>query len=152
MINNYLKKFNKIQVLIDACIIVISYHLAYYLSFYALRFDFLQISVIEKYAPLNKYTDKLMFLVLLYLFLYYFFEVYTPNENKLTLTKVFRIILTNILGVVLFLFTLYFQKGFDIARYFIILFFVINVILSIGVRMLYFYCLKIMRKKQHLIS
>ena len=138
----------------DACIIVISYLLAYYLRFIVLNnvFDFFKMNVNEKWYSLNVYTDKLILMVLLYLFSYYFLKVYTPIENKLTLPKVLQIVLANIMGIVLFLFALYLQKEYDISRKFLILFFVMNVILSIGSRMLYSCYLKIMRKKKQLIS
>jgi FlaA1/EpsC-like NDP-sugar epimerase len=132
------RKFNKIHVLMDACIIIISYLLAYYLRFFVLNtgFDFFKIGVNEKWYSLNVYTDKLILIVPVYLFLYYFFKLYTPIENRLTLTRVFQIILANILGIVLFLFALYLQKEYNISRQFLILFFVMNVILSVGSRML----------------
>ena len=154
MIKYYQKKFNKIHVLMDACIIIISYLLAYYLRFFVLNngFGFFKMGVNEKWYSLNVYTDKLILIVPLYLFLYYFFNLYTPIENKHTLTKVFQIILVNILGIALFLLALYLQKEYNISRLFLILFFVMNVILSVVPRMLYSYCLKIRRKKQQLIS
>lgn len=150
MIKYCQKKFYKIHVLIDACIIVISYLLAYYLRYCVL--NNVSIGVNEKWYSLNAYTDKLIFIVPLYLFLYYFLDLYTPMENKLTLIKVFKIILANILGIVLITFALYLQKEYDISRQYLIFFFVMNVILSVGTRILYSYCLKFMRKKQQLIS
>lgn len=148
MIKNHHDKFNKIHVLMNACIIVISYLLAYYLRFYVLNngLDFFKIGIIEKWYPLDAYTGKLVLIVPLYLFLYYFFNLYTPIEQKLTLTKVCQIILVNILGIVLFLLALYIQKENDISRQFLVLFLAINVMLSVVPRMLYSYFLKIRRK------
>lgn len=151
-----LKKFNRIYVLMDAGIIAISYLLAYYLKFYVLNvnnvFNFFEMSINEKWYSLNVYTDKLILMVPLYLFLYYFLNVYTPIENKLTLTKVFQIILANIMGIVLFLIALYLQKDHELSRKFLLLFFVMNVILSIVPRMPYSYYLKIMHRKHQSIS
>lgn len=154
MINYYPKKFSKSYILVDACNIVISYLLAYYLRFTILinGIDFFELGAKEKYYPLNVYTDSLILLVPLYLFLYCFLNLNTSLENKITLKKVLQIVLTNILGIVLFLIALYLHKEIDLSRKFLTLFFLLNVILSIGSRMLYSYCLKIIRKKQQLKS
>ena len=151
MIKSHQKKFNKIHVLMYACIIVISYLLAYYLRFYVLNngFEVFKIDVNEKWYSLNVYTGKLVLIVPFYLLLFYFFNLYTPIEQKLTLTKVCQIILANILGIVLFLLALYIQKKHDISRQFLVLFFVLNIILSIVPRMLFFYFLKIRRKNNN---
>ncbi len=149
MMKYYQKKFNKIHILMDACIIVFSYLLAYYLRFFVLnnRFDFFRMGVNEKWYSLNVYSGKLILIVPLYLCFYYFLNLYAPIKTKFTLTKVFQTVLANVLGMALLLCALYLQRENDISRQFLLLFFVINVILSVGSRMLYSYYLKIIRKK-----
>ena len=144
------RKFHKVNVLIDACIIVFSYLLAYYLRFYIIT----NVTSVanEKWYPLHVYGDKLIFIVPLYLFLNYFFDLYTPMENTSSLTKIFKIILINTLGIVLTTITLYLQKESDVSRQFLIIFFIINATLTIVTKILPSYCLKIMSKKQQLKS
>lgn len=153
MLKNYLKGFSKIQVLMDACIMVISYLLAYYLRFHILNnvFGVFRMGVNERWYSVNVYTDQLVLMVALYLLAYFLLEVYTPIGDKLTSTKIFRIIIANILGFGLFLSALYLQKVPYLSRKLLFLFFVMNLILGIGSRMLCAYCLKVIHKKQQLV-
>lgn len=150
MMKYFRKGFHKVYVLRDACIIVASYFLAYYLRFYVLYNVHMDAN--EKWYSLKVYTDKLILIIPLYLFIYFLCGLYAPIENKFTLSKFLKTILANILGILLILFALYLQMEFDISRQFLLFFFASNVILSVGARELHSYGLKIMGKNQQTIS
>jgi Undecaprenyl-phosphate glucose phosphotransferase len=83
----------------------------------------------------------------MYLFIYYFSQLYTPKRGKRRWVETFHIILANIFGVAFFTFTLYFEKEMNISRAFLIIFFIMNIAFSSGARMLLSYSLKVARRK-----
>jgi Undecaprenyl-phosphate glucose phosphotransferase len=83
----------------------------------------------------------------MYLFIYYFSQLYTPKRGKRRWVETFHIILANIFGVAFFTFTLYFEKEMNISRAFLIIFFIMNIAFSSGARMLLTYSLKVARRK-----
>jgi len=148
MIKDNQKMLNKVHVLMDACIIVVAYLLTYYLRFFSPLTN-LSFLMVEKgtFYSLGEYSFRLVYLVPLYLFIYYFSKLYTPKRGKRKWTEIFYIILANFFGIAFFTLILYFQKEKDISRGFLTFFFIINVILGVSSRMLLTYSLKIARRK-----
>ncbi|MDD3172366.1 MAG: undecaprenyl-phosphate glucose phosphotransferase [Herbinix sp.] len=149
MIKDNQKMFNRIHVLMDACIIVISYLLTYYLRFYSIfskNLSFLQVEP-GTFLPFANYAKRLIFLVPLYLFVYHFTGLYTPKRGKRRWTEIFNIIIANTFGIAFFFSYLYIMKEFDISRKYIGLFFVLNISMSVASRMVLFHALRVARRK-----
>jgi Undecaprenyl-phosphate glucose phosphotransferase len=143
------KMFNSVHVLMDACIIVITYLLTYYLRFYSpltKLFPFLQAEP-KNFYSLGGYAQRLILLVPLYLFIYYFAHLYTPKRGKRRWIEIFNIIVANTFGIAFFSSFLYITKEKDISRYFLGFFFSLNIILSIAARMILAQALRIARRK-----
>lgn len=149
MIKDNQKMFNRVHVLMDACIIVISYLLTYYIRFYSIfskKVPFLRVEP-NTFLSLSSYARDLIFLVPLYLFVYYFCQLYTPKRSKRRWIEVYNLLLANIFGIAFFTFYLYMVKEFHISRYYIGLFFALNFTLGITFRMLLSYALRVARRK-----
>jgi Undecaprenyl-phosphate glucose phosphotransferase len=149
MIKDNQKMFNRVHVLMDACIIVISYLLTYYLRFksiFAEKITFLQVEP-GTYLPISSYAKRLVFLVPLYLFVYYFSHLYTPKRGKRRWVEVFNLIIANIFGLAFFFSYLYIIKEIDISRSYIGLFFALNITLGVAFRMVLANALRAARRK-----
>ncbi len=148
MIKDNQKMFNRVHVLMDACIIVIAYLLTYYLRFYS-PLTYLSRFRVEPrtFYPLGIYAQSLIFLVPLYLFIYYFAHLYTPKRGKRRWIEIFNIVLANTFGIAFFFSYLYITKEFNISRYFLGLFYCLNILLSIVARMSLAQALRVARRK-----
>lgn len=143
MIKDNQKMLNRFHALLDACIIIITFILAYYLRFSS---PFFKVELGYFYS-LKKYMALLVYLVPMYLIIYYIFRVYTPKSGNKKWLEIINITLSNIVGIAFFVLILYFQKEFNISRIFFILFFFINLVLSVSSRMLFDYSLKVAHRK-----
>ena len=143
MIKDNQKMLNWAHVVLDACIVAISYVLSYYLRFYS------PLTRVERgtFYPLRVYALWLVFLIPLYLLLYYFNRLYTPKRGKRKWLEVFQIILANTLGIAFFTFTLYLRKEINISRHFLGIFYGTNIVLSSAARLTLAYALKVIRRK-----
>lgn len=148
MIKDNQKMLNRAHVLMDACIIVLSYLLAYYLRFNSILTK-LPLLYAEKgtYYPLDVYVQRLSILVPLYLIIYYYLKLYAPKRSKKKWTEFFYLTMANALGVVFFTFVLYMQGEIDISRWLLFFFSAVNVFFSTFARMLLAHILKFVRKK-----
>ena len=149
MIKDNQKMFNRVHVLMDACIIAISYLLTYYLRFssiFARKLPFLQAEP-GTYLSFNNYAKRLIFLVPLYLFIYYFSRLYTPKRGRRRWEEIFNLLIANIFGLAFFTSYLYFLGEMHISRKYIGLFFVLNIALGVAFRMLLSHILRIARRK-----
>lgn len=149
MIKDNQKMFNRIHVLMDACIIVVAYLLTYYLRFHSPLTRLLTFLKVEPgtFLPLRIYAQPLILMVPLYLFIYYFSRLYTPKRGKKTGYEFIHLTLANIFGITFFFSFLYLTKQTHISRYFLGLFFVLNILLSTAARMTLSYILKVARRK-----
>lgn len=149
MIKDNQKMFNRLHVLMDACVIVVAYLLTYYLRFdsFLSHFKFFRLGDKELYYPMDEYAKRLIFLVPLYLFIYYFSHLYTPKRGKRRWTEVANIFVANVFGIAFFFSFLYLTKEFYISRKFSGLFFVINTSLSVAARMILSQFLRAARRR-----
>jgi Undecaprenyl-phosphate glucose phosphotransferase len=143
MIKDNQKMLNRLHIVMDACMIVASYLLTYYLRFYS---PFVQVKP-GTFLSTGKYSLFLLYLVPVYIFIYYFSRLYTPKRGKRKWVEIFNLIVANIVGIPFFTFILYFVREKNISRNFIILFFIINVLLGALSRSLLSYALKVARRK-----
>lgn len=146
-----IKKINKLQIPIDILTMIISCIFAYVLRFNS-SFRYFLMGDNQKSLPSFLYTKKLIILIPLLLVIYCIFKLYTPLQNKNLLRMLFQIILANMCAAILFVFVMFLQNDYMISRGFLILFLVINIVLSASSRMLYSLGMKIMGKKQPLAS
>lgn len=148
MIKDNQKTLNRLHILMDAIIIVISYLIAYYLRFYSFLTS-LQIFNVEKgsFYSLTIYARSLYFLVPLYLIIYNWAKLYTPKRGKRRWTEFFHIAYSNFIGLSFYFFVLYMLREDDISRIFLGMFTVTNVILSTIARMTITNILRSIRRK-----
>lgn len=149
MIKDNQKMFNRIHVLMDACIIVIAYLLTYYLRFesFLKYLSFFRGGPHEKYYAPEVYASWLIYLVPLYLFVYYYSNLYTPKRIKKRWSEIFNIFLANVFGIAFFFAILYLMREQDISRKFLGLFLVVNSSMSIAARMILTQILRAARRK-----
>jgi Undecaprenyl-phosphate glucose phosphotransferase len=149
MIKDNQKMFNRLHVLMDACIIAISFLLTYYLRFYVLIyiFDFFKLGPKERFYEVQVYAKNLLFIVPVYLIIYYFSQLYTPKRSKRRWTEIFYVILANIFGIAFFGFFLYLTGENHISRKFLGVFFSLNISISVIARMILTHALRIARRK-----
>lgn len=151
MIKDNQKMLNKFHILMDAIIIAVAYLLTYYIRFFSPLPKFTGLSFLQAewgtYYPLGDYAKRLIYLIPMYLFIYYFCRLYTPKRGKSKWLEIFNLIMANAFGIVFFTFTLYIQKEMNISRWFLFIFFTTNVILSSGSRMILSHTLRVARRK-----
>lgn len=150
MIKDNQKMFNRVHVLMDACIIVIAYLLTYYLRFYSpltKLFAFLRVEKNTGFYSIDVYAKRLIFVVPLYLFIYYFTHLYTPKRGRRRWIELFNIVLANTFGIAFFFSFLYITKEFNISRYFLGIFYSLNILLSVAARMILTQALRTARRK-----
>lgn len=148
MIKDNQKTLNRLHILMDALIIVISFLIAYYMRFYSFLTSLSLFSVEKKtFYPLSVYAQSLYILVPLYLFLYDRAKLYTPKRSKKRWTEFYHITYSNFLGLTFYLFLLYMIKEEHISRLFLGMFTFINIILCAVARMSIAQVLRTFRRK-----
>jgi len=136
------KHFNRLQVVIDAFVIALSYFLAWVIKFYV---PFLNDNVGR--LPFRVYMSALLFIVPGYLILNYAFNMYTPKRMQGRRLELSNIIKANTIGMFLFVGVLYLVKQIDFSRHVIFIFYVVNIFLETLSRNLIRLGLRQMRSK-----
>lgn len=142
MIKENQKHFNRLQVVIDAFVIALSYFLAWVIKFYV---PFLNDNVGR--LPFRVYMSALLFIVPGYLILNYAFNMYTPKRIQGRRLELSNIIKANTIGMFLFVGALYLVKQIDFSRHVIVIFYVVNIFLETVSRNLIRLGLRQMRSK-----
>ena len=142
LIQDNQKNFSRLQMLLDAFVVAVSYIAAWLIRFigpmaysavFALSFE--------------QYMFALIFIVPGYLLLYQAFTLYEPMHMQGRRLLLANVIKANILGMLLIIFALYMLEESDFSRLLIYIFCAINIVLEWGVRMLIFALLRNMRRK-----
>ena len=142
MIKDNQKHFNRLQVVIDAFVIALSYILAWLIKFEG---PFAANSV--KALSFQQYMILLVGIVPGFLILYYAFNLYTPKRMQGRRLELANITKANTIGVFLVIGALYVLKQLDYSRAVLFIFCVINIVAEAVVRNLIRYVLRDMRKK-----
>lgn len=143
MIKDNQKVFNRLLVVLDAAIIAVSFILAYYIKFYILN-DGPGLGVL----PVENYIELLPILVPGFILLYYRCSVYAPKRTIRCKYEIFSIIQANTIGLGLMIVLLYMVvKEIDYSRSVIMLFYVLNIFLTSGLRVVLRKSLRTMRRK-----
>lgn len=128
MIKNNQQHFNRLHVVFDAIVVVLSYAFAWWLKFAsgivdreigALSFEF--------------YMKALILIVPLYLFLYYAFNLYTPKRVQGRRLELSNIIMANTVGILIvfagfFLVLSYSEDAKNFSRSMFVYFYVLNIV------------------------
>ena len=142
MIKDNQKHFNRLQVVIDAFVIALSYILAWLIKFEG---PFAAGSV--KALSFQQYMVLLIGIVPGFLILYYAFNLYTPKRMQGRRLEIANITTANTIGVFLVIGALYVLKQLDYSRAVLFIFYVINIVAETAVRNIIRYILRDMRKK-----
>ena len=140
MIKENQKHFNRLQVLIDAFVLLFSYVAAWVIKFQIISSD-------DGALSLRTYMIALPITVLVYLGLYYLFSLYTPKRVQCRRLELWNIVKANTVGIALFLGVLYLIKMMHFSREMLFIFYVINICLEAIARNLIRYFLRSMRRK-----
>lgn len=140
MIKENQKHFNRLQVVIDAFVIVISYVMAWVIKFQILKND-------DGKLPFRTYMFAMVCIVAVYLLLYILFSLYTPKRVQGRRLELWNIVKANTVGIALILGVLYLIKMIDFSRWMLFYFYVLNVILETIARNLIRYFLRDIRRK-----
>lgn len=144
MIKDNQKVFNRLHILIDGAVVVLSYILAWYIKFK---------SIFASHIPgtgalsMEEYFGLLYLIVPGYICLYAFFNMYTSKRALRKKYEVYGIFKANTVGMILFMTVLYLIKQEDISRRMIFIFYVINIVLTVCYRMVLRYILQFFRQK-----
>lgn len=133
---------NRIHVVIDAGVLIISYVLAWYLRFESGIFE-----IDPWFLSLQVYMTALVFIVPGYLILYYIFQLYAPKRVRGRRLEAWNIIQANTLGLLVFILVLYLTHEPNFSRTMIFVFFCVNVFLEVLVRNIIRIILRNIRKK-----
>lgn len=140
MIKENQKHFNRLQVVIDAFVIMLSYILAWVIKFKIMDNTGGALSV-------GTYMQIMLITTAGYLVLYDIFNLYTPKRVQGRRLEIWNITKANTVGIAAFLGILYLIKMIDFSRHMLVIFYVINIVLEAVVRNLIRYFLRNMRKK-----
>ena len=141
MIKDNQKFFNRLHVVIDACVIAVSYSLSWLLKFKSGIMD-----VEGDILVPSVYFSALIYLIPVYLLLYYAFNLYTSKRVQGRRLEAGNIIKANTVGVLSFILVLYIIKQIDFSRQMLFIFYVINVFLERLIRNIIRYCLRKFRE------
>lgn len=150
MIKDNQKTLNRLHILMDMLIIIISFLIAYYLRFYSFltNLSFLKVEV-GTFYPLGVYAQSLYILTPLYLLVYNQAKLYTPKRVKRKWTEFFHITYANIIGLSFYFFFLYMMEETNISRVFLGMFTAINIVLTTFARMSIAKILRMIRRRGH---
>ena len=142
MIKDNQKYFNRMHVVLDALVIIISYLLAWTLKF---RTELFGHSV--QTLPFAYYALAMVLIIPIYLVLYYACSLYTPKRvqgRRLEAANLFR---ANTIGLLVVILGLYMIKQQHFSRSMLVIFYAVNILLEIVLRNLIRYALRNIRRK-----
>ncbi len=127
MIKNNQKYLNWVHVIIDAFIIAASYMLAWWLKFES---QWSNVGPYDWHLPVETYFSAIPFIVIAYLIIYKFCNLYTPKRGTRYANEFLRIIEANIIGAVGMTSVLFIIWQQHFSRSMIAIFVALNIILT----------------------
>ncbi len=144
MIKDNQKVFNRMHILLDAIITVLSYVLSYVLKFYVLDPGTTGVGVL----PVKDYFVVLFFLVPAYILLYYYCNVYGSKRTGKRRREIGAIIQANTIGIGIYIVVLYlFVQEIHYSRSMMAIFYVLNIVITTFSRIILRKVLRSIRKK-----
>ncbi|MDE7307936.1 MAG: undecaprenyl-phosphate glucose phosphotransferase [Lachnospiraceae bacterium] len=142
MIKDNQKFLNRLHLVLDILMIIISYMLAWYLKFKSIFFE-----GIESKLSFSDYMLALIWIVPLFLLMYSAFSLYSPKRVMGRRVEISKIVQANSLGVMLILTILFITRQEHFSRQMTFIFYVINIFLGVAVRLGIHTLLRAMRKQ-----
>lgn len=139
MIRENQKFLNRIQVIMDMAIIVVSFLLAYYIRFYILN-GYKSMEFSDLFIPI-------LISIPMYLLLYTMFDLYSPKRTKSIYKEIFDIVKVNFVSALVLILGLYVFKIINFSRLALALFVILNTIITSINRLCLRYTLRKYRKK-----
>ncbi len=143
MIKDNQKYFNRLQVLLDAAIVIISYVFAWFIKFRVMADENVGVGVLSA----RQYFNMLFLIVPGYVILYYMFHLYTSKRDTQTRYEISSILMSNAVGIGCFMVLQYLLKQMHFSREMLLIFVIANVTLMILSRSLIHQVLRSLRKK-----
>ena len=144
MIKDNQKVFNRLHLVVDAIVVLISYLLAWYIKFAT---GFADTEPGAGALSKETYFRFLYFLVPGYIAIYYYFNMYKPKRVTRRKVELINIISANTAGLVFFIVVLYVIKQPHFSRIMMFLFYGINIILTTVCRMMIKNLLQLFRRR-----
>ncbi|MCM1188908.1 MAG: undecaprenyl-phosphate glucose phosphotransferase [bacterium] len=143
MIRDNQKIFNRLMVIIDAAIMVVSFMLAYFFKFYVLNHG-----PGPGVLPAETYFGLLIFIVPIYIFVYYVNGVYAPKRTVRRRFEIFGIVKANTIGIIALIILLYMViREFNVSRSVVGFFYFFNIFITSGFRICLRKGLRVIRSK-----
>ena len=140
MIKDNQKYFNRLQVFLDAAIVIISYILAWFIKFRVLDSEGGALSM-------GQYFRTLYLIVPGYLLLYSMFHLYTSKRDTKSKYEISNILMANAVGIGCFMIIQYLLKQMHFSREMLLIFVVTNSFFMILSRSVIHSILRSIRKK-----
>ena len=144
MIKDNQKHLNRMQVILDGCVVAISYIIAYYMRFYSRFADPNDVKV--AYSA-EVYFMALYFIVPCYLFAYNFVNLYASRRTSHGRSDFYKIVKGNLIGLPGFIVSLYMIQVSDFSRGMLFIFFGVNIFLCTFGRLVIRFILQYFREK-----
>lgn len=130
MIKENQKLLNRIQVVLDAGVIIVAYVLSWYIRFRSGLFD-----LDPWYLSLREYMKVLFFLVPSYLILYYAFQLYTPKRVQGRRLETWHVVQANVIGLMGVTMVFFLAKLSDrYSRWVVFIFYFVNITMEVFAR------------------
>lgn len=142
MIKDNQKFLNRLHLVLDILIVILSYMLAWYLKFKSIFFE-----GIESKLGFVDYMLALIWIVPLFLLMYSACSLYSPKRVMGRRVEISKIVQANSLGVMLILTILFITRQEHFSRQMTFIFYIINIILGVAVRLGIHTLLRAMRKQ-----
>jgi len=123
MIRQHQKFFNGMLIIGDIIMLLLSFELSWYLRFES------GLLKSRGHLPFMEYLKILIFVVPIFIFLQYLYNLYTPQRAKKLYKEILNIIKSNFVLFILMMSVLFVIKQVHISRQFIVLFIANNVVL-----------------------
>lgn len=120
---------NRLHVVMDAVIIILSYISAWYI-----RFQNGVLLTEAWYLTLREYLKLMWWIVPVYLILYYVFQLYTPKRVQGRRLEAWHILQANAVGLLIVILVLYLAKYMDFSRLMLFVFACVNVFVEVTAR------------------
>lgn len=143
MIKNNQKRLNRMHVIIDACLIVFAYVVAWN---FRLQCQFFEMRAEE--LSFRQYMQLLLVIVPGYLLLYYVFQLYTPKRWSGRRAEAFQLFKVNTIGILILILVIFLDVlKAEFSKEMLVLFYCINFATALLVRNLIRLLLRSIRRK-----
>ncbi len=151
MIKDNQKMFNRLHVVLDALVIILTYTFAWFLKFRSGIEPFYTGADVGALST-QTYFTAIYLIVPGYLFLYYLFNMYTAKRASSVRREIYNVIRANTVGFVLFLGALFVIHLDDFSRTMMMYFYVLNIICDSAIRLAIRKWLQALREKGYNIK